>query len=100
MPKAQLMLLTQALSPLGGENASYIKILDAWPATGADDTKGQLTADQFAKLAQAVAPVAPTHSGFWDAVGSQLASKSDSLTDAGWASVDAAFPGGEGPNCQ
>merc|ERR1711924_59123 len=98
MPPAQLLLLTQGLSTLGGENASFAKVLDGW--AGLDESKGQLTSDQLAKLAQSVAPVAAGQTAFWDFICTQLASKTDSLTEAGWASVEAAFPGGAGPECK
>uniref|UniRef100_A0A7S2AZ65 Uncharacterized protein n=1 Tax=Alexandrium andersonii TaxID=327968 RepID=A0A7S2AZ65_9DINO len=96
LPLPQLLLLTQGLVPLGGEHASFVKMLDFW-ASGADAAKVQLSADQLAKLAQVVAPVAPAHAAFWTKLGGQLVAQKGSLTDAGKASVEAAFPGGGGP---
>lgn len=93
MPSAQLLLLTQVLLPLGEANASFAKILDAWVASAAE-SKLSLPADQLAKLAQLVAPAAPSHRGFWKMLGSRLAAEQKGLTDAGWASLEAAFPEG------
>merc|ERR1712232_693512 len=69
MPQAQLLLLTQGLAPLGGENAHFTKVLDTWAAGSGDETKGKLSSDQLAKLAQTLAPLAPSHSGFWNGLG-------------------------------
>lgn len=98
MPQAQLMLLTQGFASLGGGNAHFGKILDGWAASGADESKNTLSADQLAKLAASVATAAPDHTVFWNFVGTQLANKAESLTDAGWASVQATFPDGAGPS--
>eukprot|EP00747_Dinoflagellata_sp_TGD_P168698 gnl/TRDRNA2_/TRDRNA2_195702_c0_seq1.p1 gnl/TRDRNA2_/TRDRNA2_195702_c0~~gnl/TRDRNA2_/TRDRNA2_195702_c0_seq1.p1 ORF type:complete len:502 (-),score=106.00 gnl/TRDRNA2_/TRDRNA2_195702_c0_seq1:50-1525(-) len=96
---AQLVLLTQGLVALGGDHPQLAKVLDVW-ATSCEEWvgKGSLTADQLAKLAQLAAPVAPSHASFWAAVGKHLAAKPEALTDAGKASVQAAFPDGAGPD--
>merc|ERR1712060_990609 len=63
-----------------------------------DDTKvKQLSADQAAKLAQLLAPVAPAKDSLWKVLGARLVEERSSLTDAGKASVQAAFPEGDGP---
>jgi len=96
LPLPQLLLLTQGLIPLGGEHPLFVKVLEFW-ASGADGAKVQLTADQLAKLAHVVAPVAPAHAAFWAKLGGLLLAQKGSLTDAGKASVEAAFPDGGGP---
>merc|ERR1712039_750329 len=89
-------LLTQGLLPLGGGHAALSKVLDFWAAgfnevSRAEDlltdsmgaqlvhnrrkdleAKGQLTADQLAKLAQTVAPKAPDHTSFWKALATRF----------------------------
>jgi len=97
MPAAQLILLTQGLLPLGSGNASVAKILDAW-TTGLKESKLQVPADQLAKLSALVAPAAPASTDFWNAVGAALTADMKGLSDAGWASFDAAFPEGGGPD--
>merc|ERR1712060_227037 len=57
---------------------------------------GQLTADQLAKLAQTLTSTSCS-SAFWEALGERIAEVPRSLTAAGHASLDAAFPGGRGP---
>eukprot|EP00928_Gymnodinium_smaydae_P047231 TRINITY_DN31507_c0_g1_i1.p1 TRINITY_DN31507_c0_g1~~TRINITY_DN31507_c0_g1_i1.p1 ORF type:complete len:580 (-),score=185.13 TRINITY_DN31507_c0_g1_i1:379-2118(-) len=94
----QRLLLTQGLLPLGGSNASLTKVLDAWAAGSEEEAGGKLTGDQLAKLAQQLAPVAPSHAEFWKVIGGRLVAQKDSLTDAGKASVNAAFPDGGGPD--
>lgn len=61
------------------------------------EAKGQLSADQVAKLAQSLASTVSDYSRFWEALGKRLAEMPKSLTAAGHASLDAAFPGGRGP---
>jgi hypothetical protein len=92
---AALLLLTQGLASLGGENASFVKVLDFWAAPP-DESNSQLSADQLAKLMQSCTS-APNHGCFWEKVGSRLVAQSASLTDAGKLSVGAAFPDGNGP---
>lgn len=93
----QLLLLTQGLATLGGDNASFGKILDVWAADSGEST-GQLSGDQAAKLAQTVAPLAPGRADFWAKIGQRLVSQLGSITDAGKASAQAAFPDGGGPD--
>jgi hypothetical protein len=97
MPPPQLLLMSQGLLPLGGGNASIAKVLDAWAAMP-DESKAQLKADQFAKLLQLVAPVSPSHESFWKNVGGHVAAQFEKLSDAGKASLEAAFPEGAGPS--
>jgi len=94
IPPPQLLLLTQGLIPLGASNPSVGKIFGFW-ADGADHSK--LTADQLAKLAQVAAPAVEEGNAFWGKVGASLVAQKGSLTDAGKASVLAAFPDGAGP---
>jgi len=91
MPSPQLLLLTQGLLPLGAANDSVSKVLEAWVASAAD-AKLTLSADHLAKLAQLVAPAVPGHEAFWKMLGGKLAAEQKALTDAGWASLEAAFP--------
>jgi len=116
---SHLVLMVQGLSQLGGGHAVITQILDLLAAAfqeasrqenklGPDlvvdrrrelETKGQLTADQVAKLAQILAPVLSDSRSFWEALGDRLADCPRSLTSAGHASVAAAFPpGGGGPD--
>merc|ERR1712039_380438 len=96
---AHLLLLIQGLVPLGGRHAVLAKILQflskaCWEATrqenllGPDlvvdrrrelETKGQLTADQFAKLAQTLTSTSCS-SAFWEALGERIAEVPRSLT--------------------
>lgn len=92
----QLLFLTQGLSPLGGSQASFTKILDCWAASS-EETKPQLTADQLGTLAKIVAPLAPGHVDFWAKIGGRLVAQKATLTDAGKASLGFAFPDGAGP---
>lgn len=94
IPPPQLLLLTQGLIPLGASNPSVGKIFGFW-GEGADHSK--LTADQLAKLIQVAAPVVAEGSAFWGKAGASLVAQKGSLTDAGRASVLAAFPDGAGP---
>uniref|UniRef100_A0A7S2LL37 Uncharacterized protein n=1 Tax=Zooxanthella nutricula TaxID=1333877 RepID=A0A7S2LL37_9DINO len=96
MPGAQLLLLTQGLVPLGGANASFAKVLEAWVKV-LGEPKPPVSADQLAKLAHVVAPAAPEHADFWKALGAALAAEQKALGDAGWTSLEAAFPDGAGP---
>mmetsp|Transcript_33768 Transcript_33768/g.70398 ORF Transcript_33768/g.70398 Transcript_33768/m.70398 type:complete len:247 (+) Transcript_33768:1-741(+) len=94
----QLLLLTQGLASLGADNASLTKLVEFWATTDGEEIKlKQLSADQVAKLAQVLAPVMPTNEALWKAVGSRLLDQKSSLSDAGKASVLAAFPETEGP---
>merc|ERR1712151_163602 len=61
------------------------------------ETKGQLTADQLAKLAQTLSSTSCS-SAFWEALGERIAEVPRSLTTAGHASLDVAFPSGRGPD--
>ncbi|CAK0845874.1 unnamed protein product [Prorocentrum cordatum] len=85
LPAQQVQLLTQGLVPLGGGHAAVVKALDFWAAQlneatraenlltesmGDDmvkqrrkdlEAKGQLNADQLAKLANTLAPHAAKH---------------------------------------
>jgi len=127
LPSTQQLLLTQALLPLGAGHSTVIKMLEFWTANfneanrvedlltdsmGAEmvkdrrvglEAKGQVSADQIAKLAQTLAPKAPDNTSFWQAlagrfVGGEFAEGiAGSLTAAGKASIEAAFPQGEGP---
>mmetsp|Transcript_77527 Transcript_77527/g.203533 ORF Transcript_77527/g.203533 Transcript_77527/m.203533 type:complete len:251 (+) Transcript_77527:989-1741(+) len=98
MPAAQLLILTQGLLPLGGDNASVKKVLDVWAAgLGGEAPTAKLTADQLAKLAQLAAPAAPSHADFWKSLGARLVAEQKALTEPGWASAEAAFPDGAGP---
>merc|ERR1712150_443083 len=116
IPSAQMILLVQGLLPLGGHPA-LSRILDLWAVSfgeasrlenllGPDqiaarrselEAKGQLTADQLAKLAQMLGLAMPTHNTFWAALGRRIRDSVDDLTDVGQASLEAAFPNGAGP---
>jgi len=99
MPKItpqQLLFLTQGFLPLGAGHASLTKMFDFWSLIP-DETPGHLSANQFAKLAQLAAPVAPNCSAFWVTLGRCILAGKGSLTDAGKASLEAAFPDGSGP---
>lgn len=126
LPSAQMMLLTQGMLPLGGHHAALGRLLDFWAdyfqeasrgeASMAEsegieamkcrraklEGRGQLTGDQVAKLAQIVAPKAPEHGRFWEALADRLAGRGaegllHALTANGHASLEASFPRGEGP---
>jgi len=128
LPTAQALLLTQGLLPLGGQHRALERVLTWWESIlveanrvdgllaesmGMDlvfqrraeqEAKGQPTADQLAKVAQMLAPVTPNHKDFWKALAFRFIGEGDmegiagSLTSAGRAAIDAAFPkGGEGP---
>lgn len=90
----QLLLLTQGMASLGSSDASLMKVVDYWAT---DEKAKQLSADQLAKLSQVLAPVVPAHEGLWKMAGPRLLEQKSSLTDAGKASVVAAFSG-EAPN--
>mmetsp|Transcript_33361 Transcript_33361/g.76121 ORF Transcript_33361/g.76121 Transcript_33361/m.76121 type:complete len:561 (-) Transcript_33361:49-1731(-) len=94
VPPPQLLLLTQGLLSLGGEHEVVKKVVEQWASSLAEV---KLTADQFAKLAQHIAPLLPGHTEFWTRLGARLVAEHGAFTDAGWTSVEAAFPGGEGP---
>lgn len=96
IPSPQLLLLTQSILSLGEANASVGKVLEAWVSSAAE-SKLNLSADQLAKLAHFVAPVVPSHEGFWKMLGGKIAMEQKALTDAGWASIESAFPEGAGP---
>lgn len=127
LPMSQLVLLTQALLPLGGDDAALGKLLDFWASTFTAATraevlltdsmgeemvasrrkdleaKGQLTADQVAHLADTVAPKVPECDKFWNALASRFIGEDEfeglgeELTAAGKKSLEAAFPKGGGP---
>lgn len=127
LPAQQVQLLTQGLVPLGGEHAAMVKALDFWAAQlneatraenlltesmGDDmvkqrrkdlEAKGQLNADQFAKLANTLAPYAAKHQEFWQALTKRFAGHDLSegiagdLTPSGKAAMEGCFPGGSGP---
>eukprot|EP00931_Biecheleriopsis_adriatica_P007380 TRINITY_DN108670_c0_g1_i1.p1 TRINITY_DN108670_c0_g1~~TRINITY_DN108670_c0_g1_i1.p1 ORF type:complete len:981 (-),score=222.15 TRINITY_DN108670_c0_g1_i1:17-2959(-) len=61
------------------------------------EAKGQLTADQVAKLAQIFAPAVRREKFFWEALGSRMQELPKSLSAAGFASMETAFPSGGGP---
>jgi len=84
----QLLLLTQGMASLGSSDASLMKVVDYWAT---DEKAKQLSADQLAKLSQVLAPVVPAHEGLWKMAGPRLLEQKSSLTDAGKASVVAAF---------
>eukprot|EP00434_Breviolum_minutum_P031428 symbB.v1.2.027797.t1/scaffold2881.1/size68116/2 len=86
----QLLLLTQGMASLGASDESVMKVVDFWVA---DEKSKQLSADQLAKLSQVLAPVVPSHEGLWKMAGERLMEQKSSLTDAGKASVLAAFSG-------
>jgi len=122
-----VQLLTQGLVPLGGGHAAVVKALDFWAAQlneatraenlltesmGDDmvkqrrkdlEAKGQLNADQLAKLANTLAPHAAKHQEFWQALTKRFAGHDLSegiagdLTPAGKAAIEGCFPGGSGP---
>jgi len=100
MPPAQLMLLTQAALPVGGEHASLRKLLDCWAtACGMKEgNNGAFSCDQFAKLAQVLAPVGASHAELWEKLGARLLAEKGSLTDVGKQAVLAAFQDGAGPS--
>eukprot|EP00746_Dinoflagellata_sp_MGD_P073377 gnl/MRDRNA2_/MRDRNA2_29779_c0_seq1.p1 gnl/MRDRNA2_/MRDRNA2_29779_c0~~gnl/MRDRNA2_/MRDRNA2_29779_c0_seq1.p1 ORF type:complete len:487 (-),score=84.27 gnl/MRDRNA2_/MRDRNA2_29779_c0_seq1:40-1500(-) len=95
MPEAQLLLLTQGLAPLGGENPCVQKVLGRW-CSELPDT--DLSADQLAKLAAVLAPVAASHTTFWETLGKQLSEEQGNLTAPGFASLETAFGNGGGPD--
>lgn len=127
LPAQQVQLLTQGLVPLGGGHAAVVKALDFWAAQlneatraenlltesmGDDmvkqrrkdlEAKGQLSADQLAKLANTLAPHAAKHQEFWQALTKRFAGHDLSegiagdLTPAGKAAMEGCFPGGSGP---
>merc|ERR1719343_1917342 len=68
------------------------------------EKKGQMTADQSAKLAQMLVPVAVDHRKFWKALAARFTGWGNAegfaadLTSVGKAALEAAFPeGGKGP---
>lgn len=115
---SHLLLLMQGLLPLGSSHGVVEHMLEFTARACQDATrqesllgpdrvidrrreleaKGQLSADQLAKLAQTLAPTLPGSSAFWEAFGERMAELPKSLTMAGHASLDAAFPGGRGPD--
>lgn len=118
IPPAQLILLMQGLLPLGGQHHALVRMLDQWAFSFAEATrienligpdmvsqrradleaKGQLSADQLAKLAQVLAPSMPDHKAFWEALGRRVSDMPSALSAAGMAALDAAFPNGAGPS--
>mmetsp|Transcript_11655 Transcript_11655/g.31286 ORF Transcript_11655/g.31286 Transcript_11655/m.31286 type:complete len:878 (+) Transcript_11655:140-2773(+) len=103
LPAAQLPLLTQSLLPLGGDHPALVKVLDFYASQLEDWDTVQNGADQLAKLAQALAPKAPSHDRFWRALAGRFVGKdtgrglAQALTAAGKESLAAAFPKGGGP---
>lgn len=113
-----LVLLVQGLLPLGGSHPILAQILELLTKAfheasrqenlmGPDlvidrrkelEAKGQLTADHLAKLAQTLARAIPDNRTFWEALGSRLGEMPKSLTSAGHASLEVAFPAGRGPD--
>lgn len=117
MSPAHLLLLVQGLVPLTGSHPVFEQILESLITTfreasrkekllGEDmivdrrrelEVQGQLSADNVAKLAQMLAPVVPSNHAFWEAFGRRMEELPKSLTSAGHASMDTAFPDGAGP---
>eukprot|EP00929_Paragymnodinium_shiwhaense_P023900 TRINITY_DN14854_c0_g1_i1.p1 TRINITY_DN14854_c0_g1~~TRINITY_DN14854_c0_g1_i1.p1 ORF type:complete len:1010 (-),score=301.45 TRINITY_DN14854_c0_g1_i1:38-3067(-) len=105
-PVQNLILLTQGMLPLGSGHESLLRLLDFW-RLGLPSEKdkrqgeqGSLTAsaDQLAKVAQLLAPAIPGTHLLYEALSSRLCAQVKELTEAGKASLEAAFPGGEGPD--
>lgn len=122
----QLMLLTQGLLVLGDNHSAVNMVLDRWSHTffeisraedlltesmGSDmvrdrrvelEGKGQLTADQLAKLAQMVIQIAAEHRHFWKALATRFTGQGEAegvagdLTSVGKAALESAFPEGSG----
>jgi len=99
LPCAQLVLLTQGLVSLGGEHQAVSKVVDLWTSnlSATEGANGMPGADQLARLAQLLAPVAPDSKDFWAALGQRLVEVKSQLTTVGQDALEAAFPGGEGP---
>eukprot|EP00927_Polykrikos_kofoidii_P029606 TRINITY_DN25588_c0_g1_i1.p1 TRINITY_DN25588_c0_g1~~TRINITY_DN25588_c0_g1_i1.p1 ORF type:complete len:1950 (+),score=472.38 TRINITY_DN25588_c0_g1_i1:531-5852(+) len=114
---AQMVLLTQGMLPLGDEHPAMCELLDTWvdflgggdadslvPSEGSVPSKRRssqaneadgLSADQLARLAQLLTGAGQSSNSaisVYEAVGKRIARISDSLTDAGYASMEAAFP--------
>lgn len=117
LSRPQLLLLTQGLLPLGGDDHSLAKTLDFWTESLRNgeviagnhhddgvsirrqdaEHKAPLTADQLAKLVQILAGKVPSHAVF-DVLSRQLAEGARYLTPAGYASLEVAFRDGSGPD--
>jgi len=100
MKPEQVMLLTQGVLPLGGTHTVVIRLLNFWAQllAGSDKKAPVLPPDDIAQLAMLLSIVAPDHSLVFHVIGTRLQEVSSSLTEAGYASLEAAFPGGAGPS--
>ncbi|CAE7233683.1 Dnajb8 [Symbiodinium natans] len=99
MKPEQVMLLTQGVLPLGGSHPVVIRLLNFWAQllAGSDNKAPVLPPDDIAQLAMLLSMVAPDHSLVFHVIGTRLQEVSSSLTEAGYASLEAAFPDGAGP---
>lgn len=100
MKPEQVMLLTQGVLPLGGTHTVVIRLVNFWAQllAGSDKKAPVLPPDDIAQLAMLLSMVAPDHSLVFHVIGTRLQEVSSSLTEAGYASLEAAFPGGAGPS--
>eukprot|EP00928_Gymnodinium_smaydae_P069958 TRINITY_DN538_c1_g1_i1.p1 TRINITY_DN538_c1_g1~~TRINITY_DN538_c1_g1_i1.p1 ORF type:complete len:1196 (+),score=313.45 TRINITY_DN538_c1_g1_i1:116-3703(+) len=123
-PQSQALLLTQSvLGSLGADHASMQDILDFWASSFSEATrvenllgpetalkrreemeaKGQLSADQLAKLATMLAEGASGHTSFWRAFGRRMVGTEEAeglaftLSATGRQSMEAIWAGGGGP---
>ncbi|CAK9015938.1 unnamed protein product [Durusdinium trenchii] len=99
MKPEQVMLLTQGVLPLGGAHPVVARLLNFWAQLLAGPEKASvLPADDIAQLAMLLSMVAPDQGLIFHVIGLRLQEAGSSLTEAGFASIDAAFPDGAGPN--
>jgi len=98
MKPEQMMLLTQGVLPLGGSHPVVTRLLNFWAQLLAGAEKAQvLPADDIAQLAMMASMVAADNGLIFHVIAQRLQEAGSSLTEAGFASIDAAFPGGAGP---
>lgn len=98
MKPEQMMLLTQGVLPLGGSHPVVTRLLNFWAQLLAGAEKAPvLPADDIAQLAMMASMVAPENGLMFHVIAQRLQEAGSSLTEAGFASIDAAFPGGAGP---
>lgn len=96
--QAQIAAVIECLVGLGAKDESLLKVLDHWEHLLGSKDKGLPRADQVARLVQLLAPVVPDHDKAFQAMGEHIERHVRHLSDKGRASLEAAFPKGEGPS--
>merc|ERR1712039_193701 len=97
LPSPLLLMLTQGLAPLGGTNASVMKLLETWESL-LKDGKVTLDGDKLCTLGKTVHGTGLEKPEFWNQWGKKLAETQKTITDAGWGVFEALCPEGSGPN--